>query len=123
MGLFHRRPPVETAAAPKLVLPRATIDGWTLAGTPIAARLSPADRRELETLLHAVGVHSDSPWTYDRAAVLLEKAGEPGQATAVLDEWMQRPAATWPAHAHATRAIDKRRARLRLRNGGTAVAG
>jgi hypothetical protein len=128
MALFRRRPAPAPVDAPQLVLPRASIDGWTLAGTAIGARLSPADRRELETLLHAVAVHSDSPWTYERAAALLEKAGEPGQALAVLDLWPTRPAATWPSHAHATRGIDKRRARLRLRSGaeggGTAaVAG
>lgn len=123
MALFRRRPAPSPVDPPKLVLPRASIDGWTLAGTPVGARLTPADRRELETLLHAVAVHSDSPWTYERAAALLEKAGEPGQALAVLDAWSERPAATWPMHVHATRGIDKRRARLRLRQGGTPVAG
>ena len=123
MPLFRRRPAPTPVDPPQLVLPRASIDGWTLAGTPIGARLSPVDRRELETLLHAVAVHSDSPWTYERAAALLEKAGDPGQALAVLDAWAARPAALWPMHAHATRGIDKRRARLRLRQGGAAVTG
>ena len=123
MPLFRRRPAPQPVDAPQLVLPRASIDGWTLAGTPVGTRLSPADRRELETLLHAVAVHSDSPWTYERAAALLEKADDPGQALAVLDQWLARPAAQWPVHAHATRSIEKRRARLRLRRGGAAVAG
>ena len=119
MALFRRRvvaAPIEPAEIP---VPRPSIDGWTLAGTPIAAvlaaRLPRHDVRELETLLHGIAVAADTPYTYDRAAVLLERCGELGPALAVCEAWLALPAAGWPEYVHHTRAIEKHRMRLRTR--------
>ncbi len=115
MALFHRRqasPPVEPAPIP---VPRPSIDGWTLAGTSLVAKLSKPDLRELEILLHGIAVSADTPYTYERAAILLERAGEPGPAVSVCDAWLAHPAAKWPEYVHHSRAIDKRRSRLRTR--------
>jgi len=121
-SLFRRRDiPVVLEPAP-IPVPRFTIDGWTLAGTPLAAKLSTrapqtarADLRELETLLHGVAVEADTPYTYERAAVLLERCDEAGPALSVCEAWLAHPASRWPAHVHHTRAVDKHRARLRVR--------
>ncbi len=115
MALFHRRQassPVEPAPIP---VPRPSIDGWTLAGTSLVAKLSKPDLRELEILLHGIAVSADTPYTYERAAILLERAGEPGPAMSVCDAWLAHPAAKWPEYVHHSRAIDKRRSRLRTR--------
>ncbi len=122
MTLFRRRlaeVPREPATIP---VPRSTIDGWTLAGTPLAAKLPKADLRELETLLHGIAVAAETPYTYERAAILLERAAEPGQALAVCERWMSQPASRWPEYVHHTRAIDKRRMRLRARQAVVASA-
>ena len=122
MALFHRRqasPPVEPAPIP---VPRPSIDGWTLAGTSLVAKLSKPDLRELEILLHGIAVSADTPYTYERAAILLERAGEPGPALSVCDAWLALPAARWPEYAPHTRAIDKRRARLRTRQAAPAAS-
>jgi len=115
MALFHRRQastPLEPAPIP---VPRPSIDGWTLAGTSLVAKLSKPDLRELEILLHGIAVSADTPYTYERAAILLERAGEPGAAISVCDAWLSLPAAKWPEYVHHSRAIDKRRSRLRTR--------
>ena len=39
MTLFHRRPAPEPLEAVPIPVPRPTIDGWTLAGTPLAGKL------------------------------------------------------------------------------------
>jgi hypothetical protein len=125
MHLFRRRTTpheIEPAAIP---VPRFSIDGWTLAGTPLAAKLSTRlarpDLRELETLLHGVAVDVDTPYTYERAAVLLERSDEPGPALSVCEAWLAHPAARWPEYVHHTRAIDKHRARLRVKLGNRPV--
>lgn len=117
MALFRRRvvaAPIEPADIP---VPRPSIDGWTLSGTPIgavlAAHLPRHDVRELETLLHGVAVAAETPYTYDRAAVLLERCGELGPALAVCEAWLAHPASAWPEYVHHTRAIEKHRIRLR----------
>jgi hypothetical protein len=115
MALFHRRQasqPVEPAPIP---VPRPSIDGWTLAGTSLAAKLAKPDLRELEILLHGIAVNAETPYTYERAAILLERAGEPGPAMSVCDAWLALPAARWPEYVHHSRAIEKRRSRLRTR--------
>jgi hypothetical protein len=115
MALFHRRrasTPLEPAPIP---VPRPSIDGWTLAGTSLVAKLSKPDLRELEILLHGIAVSADTPYTYERAAILLERAGEQGPAISVCDAWLAQPAAKWPEYVHHSRAIDKRRSRLRTR--------
>jgi hypothetical protein len=115
MALFHRRQasqPIEPAPIP---VPRPSIDGWTLADTSLVAKLSKPDLRELEILLHGIAVAAETPYTYERAAILLERAGEPGPAMSVCDAWLAQPAAKWPEYIHHSRAIDKRRSRLRTR--------
>ena len=119
MGLLRRRPVTETIEAAPIPVPRFSIDGWTLSGVPLAAHLTTAlsrpDLRELETLLHGIAVEVDTPYTYERASVLLERGGEPGPALSVCEAWLAQGAASWPEYVHHTRAIEKRRLRLRAR--------
>lgn len=115
MALFNRRPVTTVVEAAPIPVPRFSIDGWTLAGDPLAGKLAKGDLRELETLLHGIAVEVDTPYTYERAAILLDRAGDLGPALSVCEAWMLLPAAKWPEYLHHTRAIDKRRARLRAR--------
>ena len=119
MGLFNRRETNETITAAPIPVPRFSIDGWTLSGVPLAAgltkRLTAPDLRELETLLHGIAVQADTPYTYERAAVLLERGGEPGPALSVCEAWLSHVAAAVPEHVHQTKAVEKRRARLHQR--------
>lgn len=118
MALFNRRPVTMVVEAAPIPVPRFSIDGWTLAGDPLAAKLAKADLRELETLLHGIAVEVDTPYTYERAAILLDRAGDLGAALSVCEAWLALPAAKWPEYLHHTRAIDKRRTRLRVRLAG-----
>ncbi len=126
MSLFRRRVQdvmIEPAAIP---VPRFSIDGWTFDGTPDLPRLaglSSGDLRELETLLHGVAVEVDTPYTYERAAVLLERAGEHGSALSVCEAWLAHPASRWPEYLQHTRGLDKHRARLRSRLTSAVAAG
>jgi hypothetical protein len=113
MGLFNRNPVSSSFEPAPIPVPLFSIDGWTLAGHPLAAKLAKPDLRELETLLHGIAVEADTPYTYERAAVLLERAAEPGPALSVCEAWLAHAAAKWPEYVHHTRAIDKRRGRLR----------
>ena len=126
MPLFRRRVVVAQIEPAAIPVPRFSIDGWTLTGTPLAdklaARLPRADLRELETLLHGIAVEVDTPYTYERAAILLEKAGEPGPALSVCEAWLAHPAAAWPEHSQATRGIERHRIRLRVRLSARPVA-
>jgi hypothetical protein len=126
MPLFRRRVPLAEVEPAAIPVPRFSIDGWTLTGTPLAAKLSAglprADLRELETLLHGIAVEVDTPYTYERAAVLLERSDEPGPALSVCEAWLAHPASKWPEYTHHTRAIDKHRARLRARLSSRQVA-
>jgi hypothetical protein len=121
MGILRRRPATDTIKPAPIPVPRFSIDGWTLTGVPLAARLaselSRPDLRELETLLHGIAIEVDTPYTYERAAVLLERGGEPGSALSVCEAWLALGAASWPEYTHHTRAVDKRRQRLRARLG------
>ncbi|HYJ77405.1 MAG TPA: hypothetical protein VEX89_02475 [Actinomycetes bacterium] len=119
MQLFRRRiEPVEIVPA-AIPVPRFSIDGWTLTGTPLAdkltSRLPRPDLRELETLLHGIAVEVDTPYTYERAAVLLERCDESGPALSVCEAWLAHPASKWPEYAHHSRSIERHRARLRAR--------
>ena len=121
MALFRRRATPLDIVPADIPVPRFSIDGWTLTGTPLAAKLlaklSRDDLRELEILLHEVAVEADTPYTYERAARLLERSEEPGPALSVCEAWLAHPAARWPEYSAATRGIEKRRARLRTRLG------
>lgn len=116
MGLFTgRRQVTEDVPVGGVVEPQASVDGWTLAGTALASRVSREDQRELATLLHGVTISVDTPYTYDRATELLEQVGEVEQALAVAEAWLAHPAAERPTHAGTTRLLTKRRARLRAK--------
>ncbi len=119
MGIFNRRPVTEPIKPAPIPVPRFSIDGWTLAGVPLAVHLttelSRPDLRELETLLHGIAIEVDTPYTYERAAVLLERGGEPGSALSVCEAWLAHRASSWPEYTHHTRAVEKRRSRLRTR--------
>jgi hypothetical protein len=116
MGLFpNRARAVEDVPAVPLITPQPSVDGWTLAGTPLAARLGREHHREVATLLHGVGIRVDTPYTYERASALLERLGEYEQALSVCEAWLTHPAASRPTSAGTTKLVMKRRSRLRLR--------
>ena len=119
MAFFRRRETAVVIEPSAIPVPRFSIDGWTLSGTPLGAKLAgklrPPELRELETLLHGVAVEVDTPYTYERAAVLLERSDEPGPALSVCEAWLAHPASKWPEYVHHTRAVDKHRFRLRSR--------
>ena len=126
MQLFRRRSePVDIVPA-AIPVPRFSIDGWTLTGTPLAekltSRLPRPDLRELETLLHGIAVEVDTPYTYERAAVLLERSDEPGPALSVCEAWLAHPASKWPEYSQHTRSIERHRSRLRSRLGSRPLA-
>jgi hypothetical protein len=114
-GLFRPHKDTEPVPPAPLVTPRPSVDGWTLDGTPLAARIPRRDRRELCTLLHGVAIGVDTPYTYARAAELLEQHGEDAQAHAVCSAWFALPVSRHPAHSHAGRTLARQRDRLRDR--------
>lgn len=125
MGVFRRRVLDVVLEPTPIPVPRFSIDGWTFDDTPDRARLSSlphTDLRELTTLLHGVAVEVDTPYTYERAAVLLERAGEPGAALSVCEAWLAHPASKWAEYVPHTRALDRHRARLRGRLSSAAAA-
>jgi hypothetical protein len=105
----------EAVPGPGLVQPRRSLDGWTLEGTPLADRFEREELRELGTLLHGVGAEMRTAWTYERAADLLERAGERPQALAVVEAWFALPEEVRRASPAATRSLARRRQRLRSR--------
>ncbi|MET7302420.1 hypothetical protein [Embleya sp. NPDC005575] len=107
----------EAVPGPGLVQPRRSLDGWTLEGTPLADRFDREELRELGTLLHGVGAEMRTAWTYERAADLLERAGERPQALAVVEAWFALPEEVRKASPAATRSLGRRRQRLRSRLG------
>jgi hypothetical protein len=118
LTLFRRRATYALIDPAPIPVPRFSIDGWTFSGTPAAATLGSLPRqdlRDLETLLHGVDVQVDTPYTYERAAVLLERAGEHGPALSVCEAWLAHPASRWPEYTQHTRAMEKHKARLRVR--------
>ena len=118
LTLFRRRATYALIDPAPIPVPRFSIDGWTFSGTPAAAALGSLPRqdlRDLETLLHGVDVQVDTPYTYERAATLLERAGEHGPALSVCEAWLAHPASRWPEYTQHTRAMEKHKARLRVR--------
>jgi len=100
---------------PPLAVPHFTVDGWTLAGTPLAGRIPRQLAGELTTLLHTISLRTETPWTYDRAAQILEECGQPSQALAVCEAWFLLAASHGPASKAKNRALSRRRHRLRAR--------
>src|SRR4051812_48503053 len=97
--IFGRRRPSGHVEPAALVVPRQTLDGWVLDGTPFARTVPRADQRELAHLLHSVSGRVDTPWTYARAAEILVAAGETAQAHAVTSAWQRHAAARVAEHA------------------------
>ncbi|WP_406283006.1 hypothetical protein [Embleya sp. NBC_00896] len=90
-------------------------------GTPLADRFEREELRELGTLLHGVGAEMRTAWTYERAADLLERAGERPQALAVVEMWFALPEDVRRTNPAATRSLGRRRQRLRSRLGTPVV--
>ncbi|UGQ14367.1 hypothetical protein LO772_12715 [Yinghuangia sp. ASG 101] len=107
----------EAVPGPEVFAPRRGLDGWTLEGTPLAARFERDDLRELATLLHGVCAGMDTAYTYERAADMLDRAGERPQALAVLDAYFGLPERIHEANPGVTRNLARRRQRLRKRLG------
>src|SRR4051812_43376781 len=105
--IFGRRRPVGAVEAVALVVPRQTLDGWVLDGTPLARTVPRSDQRELAHLLHRVSGRVDTPWTYARATEILLAAGETAQAHAVTSAWQRHAAARATEHAAASRSLAK----------------
>ncbi|MDP9398449.1 MAG: hypothetical protein M3P96_11810 [Actinomycetota bacterium] len=99
----------------ELVVPLASVDGWTLRGTRLQDRVPFRMQRELCALLHGVEIGATTPYTYARAAELLDSIGEPGQAYAVCEAWFRLPAGRRAQQAQADRSLARQRNRLRLR--------
>jgi hypothetical protein len=114
-SLWRGRQPTKAVELQPLVVPLATIDGWTLQGTPLGRSVPRREQRELCTLLHNVAIKADTPWTYEHAAEMLERFGERAQAYAVCEAWLHHPAATRADNAHYSRVITRHRDRLRNR--------
>ncbi|MCF2529918.1 hypothetical protein [Yinghuangia soli] len=107
----------QAVPGPAVLAPRRSLDGWTLEGTPLAARFGRDELRELATLMHGVSAGMDTPWTYERAADMLEENGERPQALAVLDAYFLLPDRIREANSVQTRTLGRRRHRLRKRLG------
>ncbi|NUU21010.1 MAG: hypothetical protein HOV68_05770 [Streptomycetaceae bacterium] len=107
----------EAVPGPEVLAPRRSLDGWTLEGTALARRFGREELRELATLMHGVSAGMETPWTYERAADLLERGGERPQALAVLDAYFTLPTHIRDANAVHTRTLGRRRQRLRKRLG------
>lgn len=107
----------EAVPGPDVVAPRRSLDGWTLEGTALGGRFAGEELRELGTLMHGVSAGMDTPWTYERAADILEAGGERPQALAVLDAYFALPRRIHDANPVSTRALARRRQRLRKRLG------
>lgn len=96
--------------------PRQDLDGWTLTGTQLD-HMHGAEGREMAVLLHNIDLHVDTPWTYQRAADMLQESGHPEMALAALDLWLSHPhAADQPDR---TREVHRQRTRLQKSVGKT----
>ncbi|NHC13340.1 hypothetical protein [Motilibacter deserti] len=113
--IFGRRRAAGPVEPAPLVVPRQTLDGWVLDGTPLARSVPRADQRELAHLLHSVSGRVDTPWTYSRAAEILLAAGDVAQAHAVTSAWLRHPASRAAEHAAATRSLTRTHERVETR--------
>lgn len=116
MALFlSRKSEPHSVVAEPLVVPRPSVDGWTLEGTRLWDRVNRNDARELATLLHGIAIKVDTPWTYERAAEMLDAIGEAGLAYAVCTAWLALPEAAEAVNAQGTKTITRQSNRLRAR--------
>lgn len=95
-----------------LPVPHATVDGWSLSGTSLAHIRGTAGR-ELATHLHGIELAVETPWTYLRAAELLEQVGFAPMALTAIDAWLSHPMAE--KKPEETKALQRHRARLQHR--------
>jgi hypothetical protein len=102
-----------------LPVPVSTVDGWTLAGTGLSS-IRGDSARELATLLHGIELGVDTPWTYLRAAELLDELGWPRIGLTALDAWLSQPAAK--EQPDQTRIIQRQREKLHSRLARESVA-
>lgn len=107
----------EAVPGPAVLTPRRSLDGWTLEDTPLSRRFGREELRELATLMHGVSAGMETAWTYERAADMLEEAGERPQALAVLDAYFLLPHHIRQANSSTSRTLARRRHRLRKRLG------
>lgn len=92
--------------------PHQDLDGWSLSGTELRDLAGPT-AREMAVLLHGIDLHVDTPWTYQRAADMLEGTGHPEMALTALDLWLSHPhAADQPER---TREIQRQRVKIKER--------
>jgi hypothetical protein len=71
------------------------------------------DRRELTALLHCLSLNVSTPWTYERAAEMLEANGQLAQALAACEAWFALPEDVRQDHASQNRMLNRRQQRLR----------
>lgn len=111
---FWKRTPVDDVVVlgDPLPVPVATVDGWTLTGTPLE-HLRGDVARELATHLHGIELGVETAWTYLRTAELLEECGFPKMALTALDAWLSHPYA--PARVEETKVLERHREKLHTR--------
>lgn len=110
--VWSKRAPSEEVESQPLPHPHQDLDGWTLSGT-LLGDLQGATAREIAVLLHSIDLHVDTPWTYQRAADILESVGRPEMALTALDLWLSHPhAADQPER---TREIQRQRLKVQER--------
>jgi len=96
-----------------------SVDGWPFNRRAIAAKDAGRHQEELAILLEGVRRKVDTPYTYERAALLLERARQLQQALQVCDVWLALPEQVRHQGAATGRKIMKRRERLVAKIGGS----
>lgn len=102
----------EPVAVPDVVVPTYSLDGWTLESTCLRGRLPEETEGELATLLHYVRVGVRTPWTYERAAQVLEEIREQAQALAICERYFTL-CGNSDSVRQTARPLERRRNRLR----------
>ncbi len=101
-------------AVPDVITPTYSLDGWTLESTRLGGRLPEETEGELATLLHYVRVGVRTPWTYERAAEVLEELREPAQALAICERYFRLCDTSSDSRGNGSaRTLERRRNRLR----------
>lgn len=110
--MWTRREEGEPAVGEALPKPSRDLDGWSLKETDLNNLRGP-DARELAVLLHGIDLKVDTPWTYQRAADMLEQTGHPEMAITALDLWLSHPHAV--DQPERTRDVHRQRVKLQER--------
>ena len=95
-----------------LPVPKATVDGWTLDGTPLV-HIKGSAGRELATHLHGIELGVETPWTYLRTAELLDECGFPRMSLTAIDAWLSHPHAE--RKPEETRELERHREKAHQR--------